>query len=91
MTQNEGKMSIRQVKRWSMFFAAAAVATTMLGAGTADAAGGKGASECSFAGNPATDPNPGLLIRVNQPFGGNGNDGSNPGFNFNGVSFGCRP
>ena len=78
-----------RVKRWSMFVAAAAVAT-IIGAGTADAAGGKGASQCSIAGNPATDPNPGAMIRENQPFGGNGNDGANPGFNFHGFS-GCKP
>ena len=63
---------------------------TMLGTGPASAAGGSGASQCSYAGNPAVDPNPGLMIRVHQPFGGNGNDGSNPGFNFNGFS-GCKP
>ena len=82
-------MSNKRVKRWSVFFAAAAVAT-MIGAGTADAAGGGGASQCSFAGNPSTDPNPGAMIREHLPFGGNGNDGSNPGFNFNGFS-GCKP
>lgn len=60
------------------------------GPGTAVAAGGNGASECSVAGNPATDPNPGAMIREHQPFGGNGNDGSNPGFNFAGFS-GCKP
>jgi hypothetical protein len=56
----------------------------------AGAAGGKGATECSAAGNPATSPNPGAMIREHLPFGGNGNDGSNPGFNFNGFS-GCSP
>jgi hypothetical protein len=61
-----------------------------MNAGAAHAAGGKGATECSAAGNPATSPNPGLMIREHQPFGGNGNDGSNPGFNFNGFS-GCKP
>jgi hypothetical protein len=71
--------------------AAAAVGmATVLGAGTAHAAGGNGATECSNAGNPATTINPGALIREHQPFGGNGNDGSNPGFNFNGFS-GCKP
>jgi hypothetical protein len=66
--------------------------TALLGIGVApaNAAGGAGATECSYAGNPATDPNPGLMIREHQPFGGNGNDGSNPGFNFNGFS-GCKP
>ena len=62
----------------------------VMAAGTAHAAGGKGASECSVAGNPATSPNPGLMIREHQPFGGNGNDGSNPGFNFSGFSA-CKP
>jgi hypothetical protein len=69
---------------------AAVCLTTMTGVGAAHAAGGSGASQCSFAGNPATDLNPGAMIRENQPSGGNGNDGSNPGFNFNGFS-GCRP
>ncbi|MDP3714661.1 MAG: hypothetical protein Q8R60_19515 [Mycobacteriales bacterium] len=60
------------------------------GSGTAVAAGGNGVSGCSVAGNPATDPNPGSMVREHQPFGGNGNDGSNPGFNFAGFS-GCKP
>jgi hypothetical protein len=60
------------------------------GSGTAVAAGGDGASGCSVAGNPATDPNPGSMVREHQPFGGNGNDGSNPGFNVAGFS-GCKP
>jgi hypothetical protein len=68
---------------------AVGVALAMTG-GVAHAAGGNGASECSNAGNPATSPNPGLMIREHLPFGGNGNDGSNPGFNFNGFS-GCKP
>ena len=82
-------MSTSRVKRWSMFFAATAAAT-VIGAGTAHAAGGNGATICSSAGNPATDPNPGAMIREHQPFGGNGNDGANPGFNFHGFS-GCKP
>ncbi len=65
-------------------------ATAAFGVGAAGAAGGSGASQCSYAGNPATDPNPGSMIREHLPFGGNGNDGSNPGFNFNGFS-GCKP
>lgn len=65
------------------------VAFAMTG-GAAHAAGGNGASECSIAGNPATSPNPGVMIREHLPFGGNGNDGSNPGFNFQGFS-GCKP
>ncbi|MGZ4690301.1 MAG: hypothetical protein ACXV9P_06230 [Acidimicrobiia bacterium] len=65
------------------------IALAMSG-GPAHAAGGNGASGCSVAGNPATNPNPGAMIREHQPFGGNGNDGSNPGFNFNGFS-GCKP
>lgn len=64
--------------------------TAVAGHGSAFAAEGNGASECSAAGNPATDPNPGAMIREHQPFGGNGNDGSNPGFNANGFS-GCKP
>lgn len=64
--------------------------TAVIGMTSAGAAGGGGASECSFAGNPAVDPNPGSMIREHLPFGGNGNDGSNPGFNFNGFS-GCKP
>jgi len=81
--------SIRKRRNIAVFVAAIGVATSM-GVGAAHAAGGGGASECSYAGNPAVAPNPGLMIRVNQPFGGNGNDGSNPGFNFNGFS-GCKP
>lgn len=70
--------------------AAACGITLAMSPATAHAAGGGGASECSFAGNPASAPNPGTMIREHQPFGGNGNDGSNPGFNFNGFS-GCKP
>ena len=65
-------------------------ATVAIGITPAGAAGGAGASQCSSAGNPAVDPNPGSMIREHLPFGGNGNDGSNPGFNFNGMS-GCKP
>lgn len=83
-------MNVRQTKRGLVVFVSVLGLTAALGFGTAFAAGGNGASGCSVAGNPATDPNPGAMIREHQPFGGNGNDGSNPGFNFNGFS-GCKP
>ena len=79
-----------RTKRGLVVLVSALGLVAAVGSGTAFAAGGTGASECSAAGNPATDPNPGAIIRAYQPFGGNGNDGSNPGFNFNGFS-GCKP
>ena len=81
--------SRRKLRGVVVVVAAIGVATSM-GVGTAYASGGGGASECSVAGNPSVDPNPGAMIRANQPFGGNGNEGSNPGFNLNGFS-GCKP
>lgn len=77
-------------KKLLVAFVAPLAVATIVATGTASAAGGGGASDCSVAGNPATEPNPGAMIREHQPFGGNGNDGSNPGFNFNGFS-GCKP
>jgi hypothetical protein len=82
--------NVGNVKRGLAVVAATLGLAAVTGGGTALAAGGNGATECSLAGNPATDPNPGAMIREHQPFGGNGNDGSNPGFNFNGFS-GCKP
>lgn len=83
-------MNVRHSKRGLVVFVSVLGLTGISGLGTALAAGGNGASGCSAAGNPATDPNPGAMLREHQPFGGNGNDGSNPGFNFNGFS-GCKP
>ncbi|MGZ6911651.1 MAG: hypothetical protein ACXVJX_18555 [Acidimicrobiia bacterium] len=74
----------------ALVLATALGATVTIGITAAGAAGGAGATQCSAAGNPAVDPNPGAMIREHLPFGGNGNDGSNPGFNFNGFS-GCKP
>ncbi len=80
----------RQLVAGALAFATTLGATSAIGITIAGAAGGAGASQCSVAGNPAVNPNPGLMIRENLPFGGNGNDGSNPGFNFNGFSS-CKP
>ena len=80
-------MSRRQ--RWTAVVGTIGIALAMSG-GTAYAAGGNGASGCSIAGNPATNPNPGVIIREHQPFGGNGNGGSNPGFAGPGFSA-CKP
>ncbi len=83
---------MRSIKVAGVAFAlATALGTTAVGITAAAGAGGKGASECSYAGNPAVNPNPGAMINEHLPFGGNGNDGSNPGFNFNGMSSGCKP
>jgi hypothetical protein len=81
-------MSLRRV------FVAGALALVLSGAAAnpAGAAGGQGASTCSQAGSELS---PGIMIDARRReiggFGGNGNAGDNPGFNFAGMSSFCNP
>jgi hypothetical protein len=61
--------------------------TMITSAGPAHAAGGGGASVCSFATGPLGLYDVGASIRSNQPFNGD----NNPGFAGPGFSIVCRP
>jgi len=84
---------MRTMKRVLVITALSAVAVAGVGVGAAAAAGGSGNSLCSNNGNPNAAPyvNVGSMIREHLPFGGSGNDGSNPGFAGPGASPACSP